>query len=109
MAIVYIPASLAALTSGAASVEVEGLNIRQVIESLERIYPGLREKLLDGNRLRTNISVAVDGEVSPLGLLEPVSRRSEVHFVAAISGGCPGWSNLSCDKLHGKGVKEARA
>jgi len=25
--------------------------------------------------------------VSPVGLLEPVSAASEVHFVAAISGG----------------------
>ena len=35
-------------------------------------------------------SVAVDGEVSPIGLLEPVSAGSEVHFVAAISGGGSG-------------------
>ena len=87
MAIVYIPATLTALTSGVASVEVEGSNVRQVIENLEKRYPGLRERLLDGDRLRANISVAVDGEVTPLGLLEPVSRQSEVHFVAAISGG----------------------
>jgi hypothetical protein len=29
----------------------------------------------------------VDGEVSPLGLLEKVESASEVHFVLAISGG----------------------
>ena len=38
-------------------------------------------------RLRPNISVAVDGEVSPIGLLEAVGPASEVHFVAAIKGG----------------------
>jgi len=31
--------------------------------------------------------VAVDGEISPLGLLERVHPSSEVHFVAAIRGG----------------------
>jgi len=47
----------------------------------------MRESLLEDNRLRSNISVAIDGEVSPLGLLEKVGASSEVHFVAAIKGG----------------------
>jgi hypothetical protein len=58
-----------------------------VIDALERTCPGIRERLIDNGRLRTNISVAVDGEVSPLGLLELVQPQSEAHFVAAISGG----------------------
>jgi len=61
--------------------------VRQVIESLERTWPGIRERLLEQDRLRPNISVAVDGEVTPMGLLETVGPASEVHFVAAIKGG----------------------
>ena len=61
--------------------------MRQVIESLERTWPGIRERLLEQDRLRPNISVAVDGEVTPMGLLETVGPASEVHFVAAIKGG----------------------
>ena len=38
--------------------------------------------------MKPNISVAVDGEVSPLGLLEKVSENSEVHFIPAVGGGC---------------------
>ena len=87
MAIVYIPASLRGLAAGADSIEVEGSNVRQLIDNIEKMHPGLRERLIENGRLRTNVSVAVDGEVSPLGLLEPVSPESEVHFVAAISGG----------------------
>jgi molybdopterin converting factor small subunit len=68
-------------------VEVEGATVRQVIDNLERQCPGIREQLMLEGRLRSNISVAVDGEVSPIGLLEPVNAQSEVHFVAAISGG----------------------
>ena len=87
MAIVFIPTLLRPLTGGRASVEAEGATVRQVIESLEIAWPGIRERLLEQDRLRPNISVAVDGEVTPMGLLEPVGPTSEVHFVAAIKGG----------------------
>ncbi len=87
MPTVYIPTLLQSLTGGRAAVEAEGGTVGEVIEALERCWPGLRERLVEQGRLRPNISVAVDGEVSPLGLLEGVSPRSEVHFVAAIRGG----------------------
>ena len=88
MARVYIPTLLQGLTGGRGSVEAPGGTVREVIDSLEQTWPGLRERLIEEDRLRPNISVAVDGEVSPVGLLEPVSPASEVHFVAAIRGGC---------------------
>ncbi len=87
MAIVFIPTLLQPLTGGHASVEAEGATVRDVIGNLERAWPGIRDRLLDEDRLRPNISVAVDGEITPMGLLEPVSPNSEVHFVAAIKGG----------------------
>jgi molybdopterin synthase sulfur carrier subunit len=87
VAIVYIPAQLKSLTGGRSPMEVDGASVRQVIDNLERECPGIRERLIVDGRLRPNISVAVDGEVSPVGLLEPVSAKSEVHFVAALSGG----------------------
>ncbi len=90
MAIVYIPTPLVPLTGGNATVEVEGATVRQIIDNLERSWPGIRERLIVEDHLRPNISVAVDGEISPLGLLERVSPASEVHFVAAISGGSNG-------------------
>jgi len=68
-------------------VDVEGSTVREIIENLERIYPGIRERLVENERLRPNISVAVDGEVTPLGMAETVGPGSEVHFVAAIRGG----------------------
>lgn len=87
MAIVYIPTPLTALTGGRSRLEVEGANVRQIIDNLDLAWPGIRDRFIAGDRLRPSISVAVDGEVTPLGLLEPVSPSSEVHFVAAISGG----------------------
>ena len=37
--------------------------------------------------MKPNISVAIDGEVSALGLLDKVGENSEVHFIPAIGGG----------------------
>ncbi|MBL8232761.1 MAG: MoaD/ThiS family protein, partial [Bryobacterales bacterium] len=65
MARVFIPSLLQPLTGGEAEVEAEGSDVRALIDSMESRYPGLRDRLTDGARLRQNISVAVDGEVSP--------------------------------------------
>jgi len=84
---IYIPALLQTVTGGQSSVLVEGSTVREVIENLEQAWPGMRERLVDQGRLKPNISVAVDGEVAPMGLLELVAPASEVHFIAAIKGG----------------------
>lgn len=84
---VYIPALLQSLTGGKTAVAVEGATVREVIDNLEKAWPGIRARLLEEGRLRSNIRVAVDGRIGPLGLLERVSGSSEVHFVAAVSGG----------------------
>ncbi|MCS7024241.1 MAG: MoaD/ThiS family protein [Bryobacteraceae bacterium] len=96
MARVFIPSLLRSFTGGSAEVEANGATVRELIEDLEARYPGIRQRLLEGSHLRPNISVAVDGEVSPLGLLETVSPTSEVHFLAAIKGGmAPSMGSLS--------------
>ncbi len=90
MATVYIPSMMQKFTAGAQKVEVEGATVRQVIQNLDLIHPGVKRWLVEGHRLKPNISVAIDGTVSSLGLLEPVSEEAEIHFVAAISGGATG-------------------
>ncbi len=87
MPTVYIPTLLQSLTGGRGSVQAEGATVRELIDNLEAAWPGLRERLLDEGKLRSNISVAIDGEISPLGLRERLEPSSEVHFVAAIKGG----------------------
>lgn len=88
MAKVFIPTLLRELTGGQTEVEADGPTVRLLIEDLDRRYPGLAARLTDGGRLRPNVSVAIDGEISPLGLIEKVPASSEVHFVTAIKGGC---------------------
>jgi hypothetical protein len=87
---VYIPALLHSASGGRSQLDVPGATVRQVIEAVEAVCPGMRDRLVEGDRLRPNISVAVDGEISPLGLLEELRPDSEVHFVAAIKGGSTG-------------------
>ncbi len=86
MATVYIPTLMRDITSQA-KVQVPGATVRQIVDNLEGAYPGIKERLLENNRLRASISVVVDGEVTPIGLLEKVAEDSEVHFVPAIVGG----------------------
>ena len=87
MAVVFIPSLMQELSNGKERVVVEGNTVRQIIENLEESYPGFRERLIDQNRVKPNIAVAIDGEITPLGLIGKVSEASEVHFLPAISGG----------------------
>lgn len=87
MATVYIPALMRELTGGSATVEVEGQTVRQIVNALESRYPGMRDRLVDGDLLSPRVNVAVDGYVTRIGLMERVGPTSEVHFLPAISGG----------------------
>jgi len=75
------------LTAGVDSLKIEGSTVREVVENLDALYPGVKERLCDGERLRPSISVVVDGETSTLKLRHQLNEASEVHFVVAISGG----------------------
>ena len=87
MPTVFIPTMLLPITDGVKQLRVESLSVRQIIDDLDQIYPGLKNRLTDAGSLKSNVAVSVDGEISILGLLEKVSYDSEVHFVPAIGGG----------------------
>ena len=87
MATVWIPSLLRDLTEGQEMVTVLGTTVRQLIDALEQQYPGIKTRLCDAQGLRPGLSVAVDAEIAPLGLSQPVSPASEVHFLPAIGGG----------------------
>ena len=87
MPVVGIPSLLRDLANGQRFVSVEGDTVRQVIEKLEKLHPGIKERLYDGDRLRPSIAIVVDGHTSTLKLRERLQESSEVHFVISISGG----------------------
>ncbi len=87
MATVFIPTMLQPMTNGVKQVEFEATNVRQVIEGLDLLYPGVKDRLVEEGRIRPSLAVSIDGEVARMGMLEKVAPRSEVHFVPAIAGG----------------------
>ena len=87
MPTIFIPAPLRELTQGNISVVVSGSSVREAVESLEVQYPGIKDRLCDGDKIRPNIAVMVDGQTSHLKMREWLDVESEVHFVIAISGG----------------------
>ena len=87
MPIVFIPAQLKSLTGGVSQVEMEADNVRQVIEQLEAQFPGIRDRLCDGDQLASTLQVSVDSSMGARGLRTRVAEAREVHFLPVIGGG----------------------
>ena len=68
-------------TGGEVRVDAEGENVRGLIRALDEKFPGL------GEILRTDMAVAIDGQIFQDASLEPVPPESEVCFLPAIEGG----------------------
>jgi sulfur-carrier protein len=87
MPTVIVPALLRPLTNGQERVAVRGSTVRQVVEDLERQFPGIKTHLVEDGELKSGIAVSIDGEMGVGGLLDPVKETSEVYFLPAIGGG----------------------
>lgn len=87
MAVVWIPPLMRDLTRGQHKVEVPGGTLAQVVNNLEREYPGLKERICEDDQIKPELAIAVDGVITQLGLLERVGEDSEVHILPAIGGG----------------------
>ena len=74
-------------TGGKEIVELDGRTVMRLIAALDETYPGLKDALMDGDRLKPGIAVAINGQVSQLGALQPLQEDNEVFFVPAIGGG----------------------
>ena len=87
MPVVGIPALMRNLTDGQDSVTVSGDTIREVIENLDKRYPGTKDKLCDGDRIRPGIAIYVNGILIRANLRSQIDADAELHFLPAISGG----------------------
>jgi molybdopterin synthase sulfur carrier subunit len=87
MATVVIPALLRKFPDGKDRVTASGRNLGQLVEDLERQFPGLREQLIEDGEVKPSVAVSIDGDMGTGGVLEPVRESSEVFFLPAISGG----------------------
>jgi sulfur-carrier protein len=87
---VRIPTPLRSITKGSAEVQAKGGSVADVVEDLERQFPGLRERLVDeGGELRRFINIYVNEE--DIRFLEGketgLKDGDEVSIVPAIAGG----------------------
>jgi molybdopterin synthase sulfur carrier subunit len=87
MATIFIPTMLQKLTGGDKKVDMDARNVRQVIDRLDELYPGIKNRLVEDGEILPNLAIAIDGDVAIMGMLEKVREDSEVHFVPAIGGG----------------------
>ena len=89
---VRIPNYLASFTEGKSAIAVAGApsDTRAVLEDLWRLYPGLRDRIVDEQgEVRQHINIFVGTECIRFadGLATTVPDGSEVMIVPAVSGG----------------------
>lgn len=84
---VFIPPLLRPLTAGHESLEVAGQTVAEVVDSLDRQFPGFRARLVEGDRMKPGLCVGVGTKVAARGLSSKVGSDDEVHFLPAIGGG----------------------
>jgi molybdopterin synthase sulfur carrier subunit len=87
---VLIPTPLQKLTNHIDAVSVAGGTIGEVIDHLEKAYPGLKDRLCDeAGNVRRFVNIYVNGE--DIRFLEekatPVKESDEISIVPAIAGG----------------------
>ena len=88
MPVVWIPSLMRALTDNKEQIEVLGGTLREVVEHLEVQHPGIRDRIIEDDRIRPGLAVSINGEITNDGLRSRVEEQDEIHFVAAIGGGC---------------------
>ena len=86
---VRIPTILRSYTGGAKAVEGSGATLDELLDNLDAAHGGLRERLVDGEKLRRFVNVYLnDEDVRFLGGLEtPVKDGDTVTVLPAVAGG----------------------
>lgn len=88
--LVRIPTPLRTLTKCAAEVQADASTVTDLIEVLERQFPGLKERLVeDGGQLRRFINIYINQEDIRFlqGATTSLKQGDEVSIVPAIAGG----------------------
>ena len=88
--VVKIPGPLRKLTNGESQADIEVGSIKEAIDTLEALYPGMKERLLDeSGGLRHFVNVYLNGE--DVRFLQDLSTATkagdEVSIVPAVAGG----------------------
>jgi len=87
---VRIPTVLQKLTQDRTEVEGKGRHVRELIENLEKDFPGMKERICDDTgRLRRFINIYVNEEDIRFLQMDktPLKSGDEVSIIPAVAGG----------------------
>jgi molybdopterin converting factor small subunit len=90
MATVLIPTPLRRFTGGQGKLTVNGDDIGSLLRAVDQQYPGIAEKVFDGEgQVKRFINIFVgEREIRTLqGLATPVQESDQVSIVPAMAGG----------------------
>lgn len=84
---VVLPSPLASYTANRREVEADGATVAELLDDLDRRYPGIRFRMIDEqDAIRPHIRIFVNRELART-LATPLAPADEVLVVAALSGG----------------------
>ena len=92
MATIRVPAPLRKLTGEQRTVSANGKTLDEVVEDLERQFPGFRARVVDGEgKVLSFVNIFVDNEDVRFlqGLHTPIREDAEVSIIPAMAGGSP--------------------
>ncbi len=86
---VRVPTPLRTLTAGKDEVDAKGATVRQIIDDLERNYPGIKDRLCDEKGVRRFVNIYQNEEdIRFLENLETAVKDGDsISIVPAIAGG----------------------
>jgi len=87
MPTVTIPLLFKDLTGGTRETEVDAATVGEIIDALDRRFPGLGAQLVEDGRVVVNLAIVVDGRIAADGLATPVEPGSRVNILPAFGGG----------------------
>ncbi|OFX13668.1 MAG: molybdopterin synthase sulfur carrier subunit [Armatimonadetes bacterium RBG_19FT_COMBO_69_19] len=90
MATIRIPTPLRKLTADQRTVRADGGTLVELVEDLERQFPGIKSRIVDGDgNVHAFVNIFVDDEDVRFlqGLRTPVGPEAEVAIIPAMAGG----------------------
>ncbi|PZM77889.1 MAG: MoaD/ThiS family protein [Candidatus Melainabacteria bacterium] len=85
--LVHIPSPLRSYTNGASKVEAEGASVDEMLDHLDKQFPGIKFRMIDEqSRMRQHIRIFVNKDTVET-VKAPLKSSDEVRIICALSGG----------------------
>ena len=84
---VWVPTPLRSYTAGAGEVAADGATVREVLQDLDRRYPGIRFRMIDEqDGIRQHIKIFVNAD-QIRAIDRALAAGDEIQIICALSGG----------------------